>query len=607
MQIPSQLLANARELRQNQTDAEELLWQLLRGRKLNSLKFRRQHPLKAGFILDFYCAELKLGIELDGGYHNDAMQQEYDAERTKIINEYGINIIRFKNEDVLLDTENVLKMIASSPRPVGHPSPIWRGDGGEEKYFDWHKEFPQVFEKGGFDVVIGNPPYVRLESILDASENLSKQNYQTYDRRGDLYPLFVEKGFSLLRNGGYISYIMPNKWMQAGYGKSLREFFLTKELVQLIDFGDIQIFEGATTYPCIFIARYGKPKFEISVSTLQANNADDFYSNVAQTAEIFNAEQFSSETWVISSQNDNKLLERLKKENITLEKFVNGEAYYGIKTGLTDAFLINQSTKKQIVEEDPKVAEIIKPFLQGRDVKRYVKANESNYLILFEKGFTNGAYNNGACTIVKTETEAWDWITNTFSPISKWLLPFADKGRERTDKGEYWWELRACDYYDKFSKPKIMYQAFQVKPCFIFDEQGLYCNNSMWIIPTDNKALLAILNSKMGWWLISKYCTQIQNGYQLIWKYFGQIPIPENLPVDLEILADKMFSLNSDLQIKRQRFLKRLTDNLGNIKITSALERFDELEFKQFLAELAKQKITLSLKQQDEWEEYFNK
>jgi len=99
-----------------------------------------------------------------------------------------------------------------------------------DKAFDWRKEFPQVFEKGGFDVVIGNPPYVHLENIREVSENLSKQDYQTYDRRGDLYPIFVERGFSLLRNRGYLSYIMPNKWMQAGYGKSLREFFLRKNL-----------------------------------------------------------------------------------------------------------------------------------------------------------------------------------------------------------------------------------------------------------------------------------------------------------------------------------------------------------------------------------------
>jgi hypothetical protein len=151
-----------------------------------------------------------------------------------------------------------------------------------------------------------------------------------------------------------------------------------------------------------------------------------------------------------------------------------------------------------------------------------------------------------------------------------------------------------------------MYQTFQVKPCFVYDEKGLFCNNSMWIIPTGSKALLALLNSQMAWWLITKYCTQIQNGHQLIWKYFSQIPVPSGLPDELEALAGQMISLHSALQTQRQRFLNRLSANFSGVKITGALELFDTLDYKQFLTELRKQKISLSLKQQDDWEEYFN-
>jgi len=469
-----------------------------------------------------------------------------------------------------------------------------------EKAFDWEKEFPNVFKKGGFDVVIGNPPYVKLETIRETSEILSKQNYKTFDKRGDLYVLFVEKGFSLLRDKGYISYIMQNKWMQANYGKYLRSFFLEKELIQLIDFGDIQIFEGATTYPCIFVACNDKPKTDISVSVLKTDRANDFYSNVKETAEIFKKNQFSEDTWVISSQNDSKLLERLKNNNTTLEKFVNGQSYRGVLTGLTDAFLISQTVKEQIISGDVKAKEKIKPFLQGRDLKRYTNATENSYLILFEKGITNSIIK------INDEQKALDWFSKTYPSIYKWLEPYADKAKIRTDKGDYWWELRACDYYDIFAKPKIMYQKFQVKPCFIYDEKGLFCNDSMWVIQTDNKALLAILNSKLGWWLVTKYCTQIQNGYQLIWKYFSQIPIPKNLPNELYSLTDNMIILCSDLQKNKESFIKRVTDNFNDIKITGTLENFEELDFKQFLAELKKQKIEISLKQQGEWNDFFD-
>ena len=470
-----------------------------------------------------------------------------------------------------------------------------------EKAFNWQEQFPKVFEKGGFDVVIGNPPYVHLESVIETSNQLEKVGYSTYNKRGDLYCLFVEKAFQLANTNGMVSYIMPNKWLQAGYGKELRAYFLSKRMERLIDFGDIQIFEGATTYPCIFIGRNAEPAKQMTVSVLKAADALDFNQNVKNTEEVFEISQFSSDTWVISSQKEKALLERLSTTHQTLKKFIGGEAYRGVLTGLSEAFLIDSSTYQSIVSKDEKAKERICPFLQGRNITPYGKADAASYLILFEKGWTQKErpYEN--------EADAWNHLKTEYPSIVEWLEPFADKGRKRTDKGDFWWELRACDYYEQFSKSKIMYQAFQVKPCFIYDTQGFYSNNSMWFIPTDCKALLAILNSRMGWWLITKFCSQIQNGYQLIWKYFGQIPIPACKNDEaLSVLANTMLSLNSQLQEKRNRFLRRLSENFEGIKITTALQTFDQLDFKGFTSELKKQKIKLSLVQQDEWEDYFN-
>jgi len=453
--------------------------------------------------------------------------------------------------------------------------------------------------KGGFDVVIGNPPYVHLEKMKDVSESLSKMNYKTFDKRGDLYCLFVEKGFNVLKPNGIISYIMPNKWLQAGYGKPLREYFLSFELNQLIDFGDIQIFDGATTYPCIFVSRKAKPKTEFTVSVLKEANKDDFYTNVFQTAEIFKVAQFSGETWVVSSGIEQKLIERLKTNFKTLSDLVGGEAYRGVLTGLTEAFLIDETTKTTIISEDPKSVELIKPFLLGRDAKAYASAKAVSHLILLEKGFTKSRLGNTV-----DEEDAWSWFKRTYPAIAKWLEPYEDRGRKRTDKGDFWWEIRACDYYEMFAKPKIMYQAFQVKPCFIFDESGLYCNNSMWFIPTNDKGLLAILNSKMGWWLITKYCTQIQNGCQLIWKYFGQIPIATTNE-DLAMKADQMLSLNKQFQETSQKFQRNLQREFNLEKLSGKLENWFETTFNDFLKELEKSKVKLTLSQKSEWEDYF--
>ena len=416
---------------------------------------------------------------------------------------------------------------------------------------EWMFEFPEILDDQGrfvgFDAVIGNPPYIHLEEMKEMSEiygsmgGKAKLVYSTYNKRGDIYCLFVERAFSLLKPNGYASYIMQNKWMQASYGKELREYFLNTRLEKLIDFGDIQIFDDATTYPCIFITQKATPMETLAVSTLKSVEKTNFEKTVNQFAEELETSHLSADTWNISSQWENELLRRLDHEMITLGEYVGGEAYYGIKTGLTKAFLIDEITKKKLIEEDVNAAKVIHPFLQGRDVKTYKEPIASNYLILFEKGSTIKLFAN-AINCKSDESQMWAVLKENYPSITNWLEPFADKGRNRADKGDYWWELRACDYYSEFSKPKIMYQTFQVKPCFVYDEQGLFCNNSMWIMPTEDKALLALLNSNMAWWLMKKKCTQIQNGVQLIWQYLSKIPVPRELPQELATLADQIIA-----------------------------------------------------------------
>ncbi|SHH62384.1 Type II restriction/modification system, DNA methylase subunit YeeA [Fibrobacter sp. UWCM] len=424
---------------------------------------------------------------------------------------------------------------------------------------EWMFEFPEILDDEGrftgFDAIIGNPPYIHLEDMKKTSEIYGSMGgkaspvYTTYNKRGDIYCLFVERAMSLLKENGFASYIMQNKWMQASYGKELREFFLNVRLEKLIDFGDIQVFDDATTYPCIFVAQKAAPATELTASTLKELERSDFAKSIDQFAEKFALEHLSSDTWTLSSQWESDLLRRLDNEMITLGKYVGGEAYRGVLTGLTKAFLIDENTKKKIIEEDKNAEQVIHPFLQGRDVKTYEVPSVNHYLILFPKGFSSKFFvkdviaretKQSKCNL--NEDDMWKLLENSFPSITRWLAPFAEAGKKRGDKGDYWWELRACDYYDEFAKPKIMYQKFQVKPCFVYDDHGLYCNDSMWIIPTEDKALLALLNSKMAWWLMKKKCTQIQNGVQLIWQYLSKIPVPRELPQELATLADQIIT-----------------------------------------------------------------
>jgi type I restriction-modification system DNA methylase subunit len=428
--------------------------------------------------------------------------------------------------------------------------------------------------KGGFDVVIGNPPYVHLEKIKETSIALKNANYETYHSQGDIYCVFVEKGIDVLKPNGFISYIMPNKWLQAGYGKPLREYFLKYRMLELIDFGDIQIFDGATTYPCIFSLQKAQPQKQISISVLKESGSFDFKSNVLQTAEVFETASFSSETWVITSNIEQSFLEKLKTQFGTLSDFIGGQSFRGVLTGLTEVFLIDEEKKQKIIEKDPKAIEIIKPVLQGRDIKPWFSTLNNTYLI-------------GTFPALNVDIDNYTSIKDYLTDFGKQRLEQSGKNGSRKKTNNKWFETQdAIGYYSEFSKPKIMYQKFQVKPCFIYDEKGLYCNDSMWIIPTENKSLLGVLNSKMGWWLITKYCTQIQNGYQLIWKYFGQIPMPKLDSRELTALVEKMITLTQKQQTITNIFIKYLNSQFSIEKFNRKLENWHELEFPEFIKEL---------------------
>ncbi len=395
--------------------------------------------------------------------------------------------------------------------------------------FDWRTGFPTVMAAGGFDAVIGNPPYVRQESLKEQKEYYQSR-YAVYQGTADLYAYFIEKGISLLRPGGIFSYIVANKWMRANYGKPLRKFLLTKQIDEIVDFGDLPVFKTATTYPCILRVSNNKPAKEFCVSKVETLDFPSLDAYVQEHRHPMDQATLTDGGWTLGDKRTEQLLKKLQSVGTPLEEYVMGAIYRGIITGLNEAFVINDKTKNKLIDTDTKSATIIKPFLTGKDIKRYVPPEPGKNLILMPKGWTN--LHSGD---VKNK---WKWFKENYPAIAQHLEPFAEAAEIRCDKGDYWWELRACEYYGEFEKPKIFYPDIAPRGYFTLDETGnFFCANSGYFIGNDQKYLLGVLNSRLITFYYSKIAALIRGGYL---RFFTQdiAKLPIYTP-DFDTLADK--------------------------------------------------------------------
>jgi len=402
----------------------------------------------------------------------------------------------------------------------------------EEMYrvnaFDWEKEFSEIMKEDGFDAVIGNPPYVRQELLGELKEYFEK-HYNVYHGIADLYTFFIERGISLLKHDGMFSYIVANKWMRANYGKPLRQWLKQQHIIQITDFGDLPVFEKATTYPCVLVIKKAKAKKTFVATQVEALDFPDLKTYVSQHHHKVRQDLLDDNGWSLADEQTQAVLDKLYNTGIPLNEYVNGKIYRGILTGLNEAFVIDSLTRNKLIAEDPKSAELIKPFLVGKDIKRYKSPDSEKYLILIPKGWTDQQLGK--------MKDSEKWFRNNYPAVVSYLEPFSEKAQKRYDKGDYWWELRACDYYNEFEKPKIVYPNICKRPEFIFDEMQWYTNQKCFIIPVSDKYLLGILNSSLTFFLFCSVLPKLRGGfYEPSYVYFKNFPVRS---IDFSDPADK--------------------------------------------------------------------
>jgi hypothetical protein len=461
-----------------------------------------------------------------------------------------------------------------------------------EKAFEYRKEFGKVFEEGGFDIVIGNPPYVRQELLSPELKEYCSLNFETYSGVADLYVYFIEKGLALLREGGYLSFIVSNKFLRANYGKKLTGYIQKNyTLVELMDFGDLQVFEDATTYPCIITIKKTIPEGPMTFKYLRLETLEvaDLRAELEEKGYEVTITPDSG-GWSLENRRSRNLLERIKELGVPLGEYVGEKIYRGIVTGLNEAFVIDGQKRKELIEKDSKSAEIIKPHITGREVRRYSIDWEGKYLIKAKDSLD---------------------IFQDYPAVFEHLIQYRKKLEKRWDKGAYWYNLRPCSYYEAFERPKISYQKFQVSPAFAIDARGEFLtNDAVWNIGMEDYVLLATLNSNLGWYLISRHCTEIQNGYQLIWTYLKNftVVVPDSpTGKSMEAKTKELIDLKSDLSGRLSSCMELISTEYGLKKTGKNLQQFYRMGWNQFVWELEKQKARLTLGQKEELNGWFRK
>lgn len=456
-----------------------------------------------------------------------------------------------------------------------------------EKAFNWEHEFPEVFAKGGFDIVIGNPPYINVEHIPTTDKEYYKQNYQSFFKRSDIFTLFVEKGLlNISKKNGKIAFIIPSIVLNNLSYQPLRNLFLDNHWLKEVSYVGGAVFSDATVDTSILIFDKAGNK------NITLKHAVKFFE---PTIQVVPSDYFKTFNNVISigEEESGKITDKLFLSNyVSVEECFN--VFQGIVTGNNDAFIFE--TEKDAIQKGIE-RELLHTYCLGRDIGKWETRNLERKILYLDK----------------------NTILDKYNGTLDWLSPFKEKlmtRRECANGSIPWYALQwarvksELDVQEKILIQRTRNESLKTRIVATIDKTGIYSAESIInVIPKSQSGisiyfLLALLNSKLMNYLFSKKFLNLA----IKAEYLKQVRFP-NLSIDEQKpfieLADKMLLLHNTLQAKRNRFLHRLQENMPEIKINGTLETFDLLDFSKFVSELKKQKIKLTLVQQDEWEEYF--
>ncbi|MEO5726131.1 MAG: N-6 DNA methylase [Byssovorax sp.] len=449
----------------------------------------------------------------------------------------------------------------------------------------------------GFDVVMGNPPYIRHELFTRTKEHLSK-SYVAYHGMADIYVYFFERGLSVLKPHGRLGFIVANKWLRSGFAGPLRRLLAKRtEVDTLVDFGHAPIFEDADAFPCVIALRKlaeGEEvaaDHELSVTAFPRSELEkiEIAEYVASHQYAVPQKRLTEEAWSLEPALAEALCQKIKSMGNPLVVVSQARPQYGIKTGYNEAFLIDTPTRDQLVRTEPKATDLIKKYLRGQDMGRWSPEWGGFWIILLKS----------------SENQAWPWaalpepdaekcFATTYPALFARLKPMEGALRKRTDKGRFWWELRSCAYYDEFAAPKIIYQEIQFHPSYGLDRDGYCLNNKGFFLGHDDTWLLAVLNSPLMWWHNWRYLGHMKDeALNPSGVKMEQLPIAspddESRLLAEEYVPQLVKFVQEDLET-RSGVLDALATQMNVTAPGQKLQAFESLSRDEFLAEVTKRR-----------------
>ena len=390
--------------------------------------------------------------------------------------------------------------------------------------FEWRIEFPEILDEDGrfigFDCIIGNPPYIQLQKMGTEADALQKMKYEAFERTGDIYCLFYEMGLKLLKPNGILSFVTSNKWMRAGYGKSLRTLLSEKyNTTLLIDFSGYQVFDSATVDVNILNIEKTNPSGATLACSIQKNEFDinklsDYIQHNTSAADFS-----TSEAWVILTPIELSIKRKIEAIGVPLKDW-DIKIYRGILTGCNDAFIISSEKRAEILanctspEEQERTDALIRPILRGRDIKRYGYDWADLWLINTHNGI------KGKFDRIHIED---------YPALKAHLDQYIDVISSRADKGDTPYNLRNCAYMEEFSKPKIVWGNLNLRGAYSYAPEGVFINAPSPFISTSDIALLHILNSKVADYYIRSLGITRNGGYfEYKPMFVDKLPIPKH-------------------------------------------------------------------------------